>query len=165
MVEYIAPAPAVVAALRCAGEPLEDHSPTQASFKTQSRNFGASLTVKTRSSRHGFVAPILSAPLLTDPCRLTVGPGTREDHDAVQVRDLWRTRRVDVPGFGSTLAALDMSSILTLCEQNLGLVDTFLAQELMAQCPDRCVCELIDAYLAFGSTLWSVGCGLCEEVR
>ena len=45
--------------------------------------------VKTR-----FVAPILSAPLLTDPRRLTVGPGTREDHDAVQVRDLRRTRRV-----------------------------------------------------------------------
>lgn len=34
-------------------------------------------------------------------------------------------------------AAPDMSSILTLCEQNLGLVDTFLALELMAQCPDR----------------------------
>ena len=41
--------------------------------------------------------------------------------------------------FGRTSAALDMSSILTLCEQNLGLVDTFLAQELMAQCSDRCV--------------------------
>ena len=84
--------------------------------------------VKTR-----FCGSILSAPLLTDPCRLTVGPGTREDHDAVQVRDLWRTRRVDVPGFGRTLAALDMSSILTLCEQNLGLVDTFLAQALVTR--------------------------------
>ena len=83
--------------------------------------------------------PSFRPPLLTDPCRLTVGPGTREDHDAVQVRDLWRTRRVGVPGFRTCLAALDMSSILTLCEQNLGLVDTFLAQELMAQCPDRCV--------------------------
>ena len=79
VVEYIAPAPAVVAALRCAGEPLEDHSPTQASFKTQSRNSGASLTVMTRMSRHSVVAPILAAPLLTDTRRLTVGPGTRED--------------------------------------------------------------------------------------
>ena len=79
VVEYIAPAPAVVAALRCAGEPLEDHSPTQASFKTQSRNSGASLTVMTRMSRHSVVAPILAAPLLTDTRRLTVGSGTRED--------------------------------------------------------------------------------------
>ena len=45
VVEYIAPALAVVVVLRCVGELLEDHSPTQASFKTQSRNFGASLTV------------------------------------------------------------------------------------------------------------------------
>ena len=50
-------------------------------------------------SRHSVVAPILAAPLLTDTRRLTVGPGTREDHDAGQVRDLWRTRRVGVPGF------------------------------------------------------------------
>ena len=38
----------------------------------------------THVSRHIVVAPILSAPLLTDTRRLTVGPGTREDHDAVQ---------------------------------------------------------------------------------
>ena len=42
-----------------------------------------SLTVKTRMPRHSVVAPILAAPLLTDTRRLTVGPGTREDHDAV----------------------------------------------------------------------------------
>ena len=33
----------------------------------------------THLSRHSVVAPILTAPLLTDTCRSTVGPGTRED--------------------------------------------------------------------------------------
>ena len=33
----------------------------------------------THVSRHIVVAPILSAPLLTDTRRSTVGPGTRED--------------------------------------------------------------------------------------
>ena len=33
----------------------------------------------THMSRHIVVAPILSAPLLTDTRRSTVGPGTRED--------------------------------------------------------------------------------------
>ena len=35
--------------------------------------------VKTHTSRHSFVAPILAAPLLIDTRRSTVGPGTRED--------------------------------------------------------------------------------------
>ena len=30
-------------------------------------------------ARHSVVAPVLSAPLLTDECRSTVGSGTRED--------------------------------------------------------------------------------------
>ena len=33
----------------------------------------------THMARHIVVAPILSAPLLTDECRSTVGSGTRED--------------------------------------------------------------------------------------
>ena len=33
----------------------------------------------TRMSIHSVVAPLLAASLLTDTCRLTVGPGTRED--------------------------------------------------------------------------------------
>ena len=61
------------------GAPFEDHVPRQAGCKTQSRNFGASLIVMTRMSRHSVVAPIPAAPLLTDTRRLTVGPGTRED--------------------------------------------------------------------------------------
>ena len=36
-------------------------------------------SVMTHMSRHIVVAPILSAPLLTDTRRSTVGPGTRED--------------------------------------------------------------------------------------
>ena len=41
--------------------------------------FWGFLTVMTHLSRHGVVASILTAPLLTDTCRSTVGPGTRED--------------------------------------------------------------------------------------
>ena len=40
------------------------------------------------------MAPFPAAPLLTDTRRSTVGSGTREDHDVVQVRDLRRTRQV-----------------------------------------------------------------------
>ena len=78
VVEYIAPAPAVVAALRCAGEPLEDHSPTQASFKTQSRKFWGSFCHDTHVKTQ-CCGSHPAAPLLTDTRWLTVGPGTRED--------------------------------------------------------------------------------------
>ena len=47
--------------------------------KLQDTHFWGFLTVMTHLSRHSVVAPILTAPLLTDTCRSTVGPGTRED--------------------------------------------------------------------------------------
>ena len=41
--------------------------------------FWGFLGVMTRMSIHSVVAPLLAASLLTDTCRLTAGPGTRED--------------------------------------------------------------------------------------
>ena len=69
VVEYIAqllqprgrtaPAPAVVAALRCAGVPLEDHTPRQAQSQDKICRNSVALSVMTRTSRHSVVAPIL----------------------------------------------------------------------------------------------------------
>ena len=58
---------------------LEDHSPRQACFKTRLSGFGLSGVMTRMSPIHSVVAPLLAASLLTDTCRLTVGPGTRED--------------------------------------------------------------------------------------
>ena len=58
---------------------LEDHSP-----RLSRHIVFFSFLVLTHMQDTGLWLPSLRAPLLTDPRRSTVGPGTREDHDAVQ---------------------------------------------------------------------------------
>ena len=69
---------------------LKDHSPRQACCKTHSLSPSRSRHARqdTSCGSHPF------GPTVDRPRRLTVGSGTREDYDAVQVRDLRRTRRV-----------------------------------------------------------------------
>ena len=74
-----APAPAVVAALRCAGVPLEDHTPRQAqSHDKICRKFWGSFCHDTHVKTQ-CCGSHPAAPLLTDTRWLTVEPGTRED--------------------------------------------------------------------------------------
>ena len=74
-----APAPAVVASLRCAGVPLEDHTPRQAQSQDKiCRKFWCSFCHDTHVKTQ-CCGSHPAAPLLTDTRWLTVGPGTCED--------------------------------------------------------------------------------------